>query len=116
MGENVWTTTTESLHELIDKYFGGEGVAVGRGGKVLRDSLMVNKYTILRQPLGREGHEVGESACEFLRHGSKGMFDPRVVGAVALRWHGGVPAVNDRDMESAGIRGRGHPIGRSRAR
>ena len=105
----------ESLHELIDN-FGGEGVAVGRGGKVLRDSLMVNKYTILRRPLGRVGHEEGESACEFLRHGLKGMFDPRVVGVVALRWHGGVPAVNDRDMESAGIRGRGHPIGRSRAR
>ena len=100
----------ESLHELID-ICSGVGVTVGRGGDVLRDSLVVNKYAILRGSLGREAHEVGESACEFLRHASKGSFNPRVLGVVTLQWHRGVPAVNDREMESAVIRWRGLPIG-----
>ena len=100
----------ESLHELLD-ICDGVGVTIGRGGDVLSDSLVVNKYATIRQPFGREAHEVGKSACEFLRHASKGSFDPRVLGVVALRWHGGVPAVNDRDTKSAVIRGRGLPIG-----
>ena len=74
-------------------------------------SWLVNKYASLRQAFGREADEVGESACEFLRHASKCSFNPRVFGVVALHWHRGVPAVNDRDMESAVIRGRGLPIG-----
>ena len=100
----------ERLHELI-YMFRGVGVAVGRGGNVLRDSLVVNKYAILRQAFGRESHELGESACEFLRDASKGTFNPRVLGVVALQWHRGIPAVNDRDTKSAVIRGRGLPIG-----
>ena len=95
----------ESLHELLD-IFGGVDGTVGRRGDVRHDSVVVNKYAILRQPFGRMTHEIGESACEFLHHASKCRFDPRVVGVVALQWHGGVPAVNDRDMEMAGSRGR----------
>ena len=100
----------ESLHELIDRSI-NVGGTVGRGSDVLLDSLVVKKYAILRQAFGREAHEVGESACEFLRHASKGSFNPRVLGVVALQWHRGVPAVNDREIESAVIRWRGLPIG-----
>ena len=100
----------ESLHELIDRSI-NVGGTVGRGGDVLLDSLVVKKYAILRQAFGREAHEVGESACEFLRHASKGSFNPRVLGVVALQWHRGVPAVNDGGIESAVIRWRGLPIG-----
>ena len=83
---------------------------------VRHDSVVVNKYAILRQPFGRMMLEMGESACECFHHASKCRFDPRVVGVVALQWHGGVPAVNDRDMKMAGSRGRyrrgrGVPIG-----
>ena len=109
-GDNVGLF--ESLHELLD-ILGGVDVTVNY---VRHDSVVVNKYAILRQAFGRESHEIGESACEFLHHASKCRFDPRVVGVVALQWHGGVPAVNDRDMEMAGSRGRyrrgrGVPIG-----
>ena len=105
----------ESLHELLD-ILGGVGGTVGREVDVRHDSIVVNQYAILRQPFGRMMHEMGESAYECFQHASKCRFDPRVVGVVALQWHGGVPAVNDRDMKMAGSRGRyrlgrGVPIG-----
>ena len=67
------TCLFESLQEGID-VFGREVFAVGRGGKVFRDSLVVKKYPPLRRPLGREGHKLVEPACEFIRDGSEGRF------------------------------------------
>ena len=96
----------ESLQEGID-VFEREVVAVGRGGKVLRDSLVVNKYPPLRRPLGREGHKLVEPPCEFVRHISKGRFDPRVLGIHgSLAWEGSVPPVDDRSLGGNRSRGR----------
>jgi hypothetical protein len=100
------TCLFESLQEGID-VFGREIFAVGRGGKVFRDSLVVKKYPPLSRPLGREGHKLVKPACEFIRDGSEGRFNPRVPGVhVSLTGHGGVPPVHDRSMGWNRSRGR----------